>query len=68
MHVSGIERVLEGRQLVEHATKAPYIALVVVRFVQAYLRRKIVRCAHLCLGLLVGIVQHSRDAEIPDLR
>ena len=52
---------------VENATQRPNIRFLVVRFLLANFWRKVVRSSNGSLSTVVGVLQHTRDAEISDL-
>lgn len=67
LHVGGLERVLEGGHLVEHAAGAPDVALVVVGLLLGDLRRQVVRRADARARERVRAVERLGDPEVAHL-
>lgn len=66
-HVLGVKGVVESGDLIENAPKTPNIRFLIVRFLLANFRRKVVRSADGSIGAVVGVLQYSGDAEVSNL-
>ena len=58
----------ECGNFIDTATQSPDIRLVVVGLVREELWAHVVGCAYDCAGQIIGALQHTSDAQIPDLR
>lgn len=66
LHGVGVEGVAERAHLVEDAAEGPDVRLLVVGLLLADLRGQVVGRADGGLGAVVGVLEHSGDAEVAD--
>lgn len=65
--VLGLERRVQGTQLIDYAPKRPNVALLVVLLIVNLLRRHVVRGANVRECELGLVVEHARQAEVAEL-
>ena len=64
VHVSALEWIPQGRELVQHTAEAPNVRLVIVLFLHTDLRREVVSTAHEhvskdAYGVPMAVAAHS---------
>mgnify|MGYP007080466615 CR=1 FL=1 len=52
----------QNRVEAEIHTQGPHVALLIIRFVLTYFRGQVIRCADLCLRVILSVAQRAGDA------
>ena len=61
-----MEGVLESAKLIQDAAQGPYVRLIGIRLVLAYLRRHVVRRALHCERVVARALQHLGYTKVPE--